>query len=447
MTLRVDGLYPWVVPATLFSKLSWANIHRRWKKIIGIRLGLAIIVLGFTDTVLAGGTNSVSWVPNDLLPPAPTNGPALCRGNYLKPEQGQAVLAAALRQFPHRAAWDSYANHLRQRIQEEAGLSPLPQRTALNPIIRNRRVRDGYSVENVALETVPGFWATGNLYRPLTTNTSYPVILSTHGHDPSRQARLSAYMQQRCGTLARMGAIVFAIDMFGHGETIQEVGPNAHEQPFSLTIQTWDNLRAIDFLLSLPGADAKRVGVTGESGGGTQTFIVTALDPRVTLSVPVVMVSSYFFGGCLCESGLPIHRSTNHFANNVMIASLAAPRPMMVISDGADWTQHVPENEFPFLQKTYGYYGATANVQNVHLASEGHDYGPSKRAAMYRFMAEHFDLNRKATLDANGNVDESKITIEPADELRTFGEGNLLPGSAAHSAADVERSLNALQQG
>ncbi len=159
------------------------------------------------------------------------------------------------------------------------------------------------------------------------------------------------------------------------------------------------------------------------------------------------MVSSYFFGGCLCESGLPIHRSTNHFANNVMIASLAAPRPMMVISDGADWTQHVPENEFPFLQKIYGYYGATENVQNVHLASEGHDYGPSKRAAMDRFMAEHFDLNLKATLDANRNVDESKITIEPADALRTFGEGNLPPSSAAHSAADVERSLKALQQG
>jgi dienelactone hydrolase len=426
-----------------------AIIHRQCASISRTAVGATAIclVLGLASAVRAAGTNSVNWVPADLLPPAPTNGPALCRGNYLTPEQGQAVLAAALNQFPDRATWDAYANHLRERIQEGAGLAPWPKRIPLHPLLRHRRVHDGYSVENVALQTVPGFWATGNLYRPLATNGSFPVILSTHGHSKDPQARLAANMQQRCGTLARMGAAVFAIDMFGYGDTIPQVGANAHAHPFSMTIQTWNNMRALDFLLSLDGADPKRVGVTGESGGGTQTFILTALDPRVTLCVPVVMVSSYFFGGCLCESGLPIHRSADHFADNAMIAALAAPRPMLVISDGKDWTQHVPEIEYPFLQKIYGYYGAAQNIQNTHLALEGHDYGPSKRAAMYHFLAEHFGLDLRAALDADGKIDESKIAIEPADALHVFDDADPAPAPRARDAADVESALQALQKG
>ena len=408
-------------------------------------IAVLLFLLGFAGAVPAGRTNWGDWVPAGLLPPLPASGPALCVGGFLKPEQGRQVLAAALKTFPDRVSWDAYANHVRERIQQGAGLSPWPRRTPLHPILRNRRVYDGYSVENIALETVPGFWATGNLYRPLATNAPFPVILATHGHMKSGQGRLEEYMQRRCGTLARMGAVVFSIDMFGHGETLAQLGTNAHPHPFSMTIQTWDNIRAIDFLLSLPGADPKRVGVTGESGGGTQSFLLTALDSRVTLSVPVVMVSSYFFGGCLCESGYPIHRGADHFVNNAMIAALAAPRPMLLVSDGQDWTQHVPECEYPFLQKIYGYFGAAQNVQNVHLPLEGHDYGPSKRAALYRFVAEQFGLNLNAVLGSHGEIDESKITIEPLDALRVFNETNLRPASAVGDAAAVEGSLRKLQ--
>lgn len=404
---------------------------------------LAIVLV--TRAAHAAPKNAVSWVPTDLLPPAPTNGPALCRGNYLKPEQGKAVLDAALARFPDRASWDAYARHVRERIQQGAGLSPWPRRTPLNPIITNRRAYDGYSVENVALETVPGYFATGNLYRPLNIKGRFPVMLSTHGHSRTLDARFDAGMQARCGTLARMGATVLSIDMFGYGDTIPQVGTNAHNHPFSMTIQTWDNLRALDFLLSLPGADKTRVGVSGESGGGTQTFIATALDKRITLAVPVVMVSSYFFGGCQCESGLPIHRSEDHFVNNAMIAALAAPRPMLVVSDGADWTQHVPEIEFPFLQKIYGYYGAEGNVANVHLPNEKHDYGPSKREAMYRFVAERFKLKLAAVEDASGKIDESKVTIEKPELMHVFNDAHPLPARALHSAEAVEESMRALQ--
>lgn len=416
---------------------------KTFSQLTGVILALALpgCALNHADEK----TSSVKWLPAGL-PAMPTNGPALCQGPYLQPAQGKAVLKAALAEFPDRAAWDAYARLLRERIRQGAGLVPWPQRTPLNAVIRQRRVHDGYTVENVAFESVPGYYVTGNLYRPSNAGSSCAVILATHGHWKAVPGgRLSADMQYRCAALARMGAIVFSVDMFGHGESALEVGAEAHAHPFSLTIQTWDNMRALDFLLSLPGADPERVAVTGESGGGTQSFLLTALDSRVKLSVPVVMVSSYFFGGCPCESGLPIHRSESHFANNAMIAALAAPRPMLLVSDGADWTRDTPAIEFPFLKKIYGYYQAAANVANVHLPDEKHDYGPSKREAMYRFVSERFHLNLAAVQKPNEAIDESRITIEAPDSLHVFDQAFPLPANALRSAAAVESALKKLQ--
>lgn len=408
--------------------------------------------LAFASLLALGARADVPWLPAGI-PPPPASGPALTQGNYLKPEVGQATLDAVLKQFPDRASWDAYAAHLRKRIQEGAGLAPWPKRTPLNAVIRQRRVHEGYTVENVAFESVPGYFVTGNLYRPLNAPPPHAVILSTHGHyarinkpeDYDSHARFSPTMQSRCASLARMGAVVFSIDMFAAGESMAILGQEAHKQPLAVTIQTWNSMRALDFLLGLDGADPKRVGVSGESGGGTQTFLLTALDPRVTLAAPVVMVSSYFFGGCACESGLPIHRSADHFANNAMIAALAAPRPLLLVSDGKDWTQHNPKIEFPFLQKIYAYHNAAGQVANVHLADEGHDYGPSKRAALYRFVAAKFGLNLAAVTGPDGKIDESRVALEPAAQLRVFTADYPIPPNALHDGGAIERALRKLQ--
>ncbi len=394
----------------------------------------------------------VNWVPEGL-PPLPTT-KNVGLGAYLTPDQGKAVLDAALARFPDRASWDAYAAHVRQRIQEGAGLAPWPKRTPLNAVVRNRRIHDGYTVENVCFESVPGCFVTGNLFRPTHAKPPYAAILSTHGHaraivkpeDYDAHARFSPSMQTRCATLARMGAVVLSIDMFAMGDSIQLFGQAAHKQPFAFKIQLWNAMRAVDFLLEQDGVDATRIGVTGESGGGTQAFMLTALDARIAVSVPVVMVSSYFFGGCACESGMPTHRSADHFASNAMIAALAAPRPMLVVSDGKDWTQHVPEIEFPFLKTIYGYYGAPQNVANVHLPAEGHDYGPSKREAMYRFVAERLGLNLAAVLSSDGKIDESKTTIEPATALHVFTADFPIPPDMLHDVAAIERVLSGLQE-
>lgn len=409
--------------------------------VIGV-LSLPVFVFGSAETL--------SWLPEGF-PEASPDG--LCIRSYLTPEMGAIMGNAAVQHFSTKAEWEEYRILVRQRILEGAGLDPLPKRGPLNSLAHSRREYDGYSVENVAFESVPGFWVTGNLYRPLNAEGKVPAILNTHGHtgmpetsaDWARHGRFNQQAQVRCAALARMGAVVLSIDMFGYGDGIEALGTESHKTTAAMRMQIWNAMRSVDFLVSLPEVDEDRIAVTGESGGGTQAFLLAALDNRIAASVPVVMVSSYFFGGCPCESGRPIHRSEDHFVNNIMIAAMAAPRPMLLISDGGDWTVNTPLVEYPMARSIYRLYDAEAMVENVHLGDENHNYGPSKREAMYRFLADKFALNLSAITDSSGAVDESTCTVESPELMRVFGSNQPLPLGTLRSVKAVSAAMDAVQ--
>jgi len=367
----------------------------------------------------------------------PTDKPTLCQGNYHSEAEAVAQLKRIAATHSNLAEWKARAAAVRQQFLTGAKLDPLPKRTPLNPIIKNKRRYDGYTVESAAFEARPGFFVYGNLYRPLGRTGKRPGVLCPHGHYRGPEGgRQRPDQQHRCATLARMGAVVFSYDMIGFGDS-KHLGWN-HNHSQALTLQTWSSIRALDFLETLPLVDSKRIGVTGCSGGGTQTFLLTMVDERVTVSVPVVMVSAHFFGGCNCESGLPIHKTPKLETNNAEFAALAAPRPLKLISVGGDWTKNTPKVEYPFIRSIYKHYGAQAKVEYSHFLKEKHGYQESKRQAMYPFMAKHLGLDTGGVLDTKtGKFDESRNTIEKVDTMRTFHTLAEMPKHALKPGAAV----------
>jgi len=352
-------------------------------------------------------------------------------------KDGWAFLDGLATKYKDQASWEKRKALIKPELYKALLLSPLPEKSASKPIITSKRIMDGYSVENIAIEILPGVWVNGSLYKPLNINSKIPVILSPDGHWEKQRYR--ADCQIRCAMIARMGAMAFSYDLFAWGESQLQFKYEDHRRSLAQTVQTLGGIRILDYLSSLKETDKNRIGISGGSGGGSHTILMAAMDDRIKLSAPVVSMSSYFYGGCPCESGMPIHSCAGG-TNNVELAAMAAPNPQLIVSDGSDWTAQTPEHDFPYLQKMYGYYGVPNKVENVHLARESHDFGINKRIALYDFLIKNFKLNSSAIKDKAGKYDESKVTIEKESALYVFGDkGEKLPKNAIIGFEQLEK--------
>ena len=320
--------------------------------------------------------------------------------------------------YPTLTDWETRKKELQVEMRASLGLDKAPPMPKSKPILTPMRKYKNYSVENIALEILPGVYTTGSIYKPYPLNKKAAIIITPNGH--FGDGRYRSDEQKRCAILAQMGAIVVSFDLFAWGESLLQFPTEYHRNSIAATVQALSGIRLLDYISTLKYADVSRVGVTGGSGGGSHTMFLAALDNRVKVSVPVVMVSSHFSGGCPCESGRGIHLCGNG-TNNAEISAMAAPNPQLIISDGKDWTSFVPELEFPFIQRTYDLYGKKALVENAHFPEEGHDYGVSKRMAMYPFMAKYLGLDLNKVKNAKGEIDESSVVIEPYEKMYVFG--------------------------
>lgn len=347
------------------------------------------------------------------------------------PEEGAKMIAWLTEQCSDRASFEARREAVLKELRALLGgeIAALRAHTVADatPTMTKARRHEGYTVQNFRIETLPGLYLCGSIYAPAKSpkRAKLPLILSPDGHSP----RYAPDTQLRLATWARMGAVAVSYDLVGYGESALQLGEAVHHSYLAHVMQLMNGEILLDYLLSREDIDPTRVGICGASGGGTQTMQLAALDDRFTASCPVISLSSYFDGGCPCESAVQAAWVAGGTCN-AELSALTAPKPLGVVSDGKDWTAHVPTVELPYLQHIYALYGAADRVKNYHYPAEGHDFGINKRKAVYDFFAEVFGLDRTM-------IDEEKVTLE-GEELLLFGKGGEgLPADAVRSIDDL----------
>jgi dienelactone hydrolase len=367
--------------------------------------------------------------------------------------------------------WAKRGERVRRQVLVANGLWPMPTKTPPSAVVHGKVQRAGYTVEKVYFESYPGLYVTGNLYRPAGKSGRLPAVLCPHGHWPNgrfmngdvadarKQITEGAErfenggrfpLQARCAQLARMGCVVFSYDMLGYADSVQIPFELAHRyakvrpqfdtpenwglfstqaelrQQSVMGIQTYNSIRALDWLAELPDVDPARIGVTGSSGGGTQTFVLTAIDSRPAVGFPAVMVSTAMQGGCTCENCCLLRVETG----NIELAALTAPRPLgMTAAD--DWTKEIMTKGFPELKQHYALLGVPDNVLAKALLQFGHNYNFVSREVMYQWF------NKQLRLGLPEPVIEEDFVPLSAEELSVWDAKHPKPAVGG----DFERSL------
>ena len=351
-----------------------------------------------------------------------------------------------VRRFPDYSAmaWEQTSQYLRRHILVSTGQYPNFEpllKLPLNPQIFGKIERSDYTVEKVYFESYPGFFCTGNLYRPRGKDGPFPAIVSPHGHwDRGRLENIErGSIPGRCINFAKQGYVIFSYDMVGYNDSGQQVDhrsfPNGDREAIwgisLLGLQLQNAIRSIDFLQSLPDVDPDRIACTGASGGGTQTFMLMAIDDRIKVSAPVNMISAHMQGGCLCENAPNLRIDFS----NIEIGAMMAPRPLLLVSATGDWTKDTPNVEYPAIHSIYQHFGAADKIHQVQIDAE-HNYNKASREAVYQWFAKWLLENQDSS-----KLTEVDFTVESDEDLLVFHD-RAIP----YHALSTEELLASLRQ-
>lgn len=304
---------------------------------------------------------------------------------------------AQLRKDPRdQAAWEERAPGLKRALANALGLDPMPEKTPLNTRVTGRAERADYVVENVVFESRPNFLVTANVYLPRNASFPAPAVVVVPGHAMEEGKNYGLYMRAQIG-LARMGCIVLGYDPIGQGE--RKLPGFDHTMGYgSLLVGetnegmiVWDTIRAVDYLLTRPDVDPARLGLTGNSGGGENTFYTMPLEERLAAAASFCFVCSYEDwirdGGnhCICNH-LP--GILNHMEEFEILA-LNTPRPFLSGSGAEDKIFPIDgvRRTCERARRIYRMYGAADRMVNIDVPL-GHGWSDPLREAGYGWMGK-----------------------------------------------------------
>ena len=372
--------------------------------------------------------------------------------------------------------WRKRQENVKDKLMELIG--PFPKKTALNPRITGVIKKEGYRVEKIIYESMPGFYVPGCLYIPDGIKGKAPAILNVIGHN--QEAFRAQLYQVIIYNLVKKGIIVFAIDPPGQGEHVQYYDPNIKFSSIGYSVIEhcyfgnqcflsgfssakyfiWDGIRAIDYLLTRNDVDSERIGVTGFSGGGTVTSYIAALDERVKVSVPCSWSNA-----CrrLLETKGAQDAESVLFHGNVKgitfedLLEVRAPKPtlMTFVSRDEYLCLQGAREAYNEAKMVYEMFGQTDNLAMVEDDSK-HWMTPKIRLAIYAFFMKHFNISGDPAEEEAEILSEEELTVTPTGQISTFLGGDMvfdinkketerLIENLEKSRQDIEKHLNKVQ--
>jgi dienelactone hydrolase len=353
------------------------------------------------------------------------------------------------------ADFEKHRQSLRADLFDMLGLKPLPERKPLKATITGKIERPGYIIEKLHFQSLPGLYVTANLYlpRPARAGERYPTILYQVGHANQHRRdgnKAANECQQHGSWFATHGYVALVMDTI----ELSEIA-GLHRGLLSgnrwwwystgyspAGVETWNAMRALDYLATRPEVDTTQIGATGISGGGIGTFWIAAIDDRVKAAAPVSGLGDLtFYAG---EDGISRHCDCFFFYNRARwnyttVAALACPRPLLFVNSNHDVYFPMAGNEriSARLERLYALFGASDLVDSV-ISVGGHGYRTDIRRAVYEFFNRHLKNDARRVMDADAYMNADGSPIFERKMLRVFPEDTDFPKDSINTKIDEQ---------